>query len=193
MRLVDPSSLGQGCRYADARIFYILYRLAHDGPAGRRDIAGSIQVGETTVRRMLNILKKWGAVSITHTGVSITSEGRELMSSIAIRLFDPEPSEYVIGRFQYGAVVHGVADRITDGITQRNTAIMAGARGASVFTMVDGRLMMPPHWDMDERDPVFAEAIRSVGLDDGDAVVITGAKDGMTARMTAISTALDLF
>lgn len=193
MRLVDPSSLGQGCRYADARMFHILYRLAHDGPAGRRDIAGSIQVGEATTRRMLGILRKWGAVCVTHAGVSITSEGRDLISSIAIRLFDPEPSEYVIGRFQYGAVVSGVADRITDGIAQRNTAIIAGARGASVFTMVDGRLMMPPQWNMDEHDPVFSKMIRSVGLEDGDAVVITGAKDDITARMTAISTALDLF
>jgi biotin operon repressor len=193
LKFVDIGALGRNCRYSDARIYYLLYHLDKHGVTSREDLANELDVSEGTVRKMLTILKKWGVISISYAGVDVTPHGRTILDAIPINIFAPPISNYVIGRYQSAVVVKGVSDKVTDGIQQRNNAIIAGARGASVFKMEGGMLIMPPKWNMDDKDPVFAGSIRSAGVRDGDVVIITGARDDVTALMTSITAALDMF
>ena len=193
MKFVDVGALGRNCRYSDARIYYLLYYLDSNGSAGREELSNVLDVSEGTVRKMLTIMKKWGVVSISYAGVEITSHGKVILDTIPIHVFTPPTSNYVIGKYQSAVIVRGVSDRITDGIQQRNSAIIAGARGASVFKMDRGVLVMPPQWNMDDKDPTFATSIRSAGVRDGDVVIIAGARDDITALMTSITAALEMF
>ena len=72
-------------------------------------------------------------------------------------------------------------------------AIIAGADGASVFVMNDGVLMMPPTWSMDAHDKDFSDDLRSkVDMNDGDVLVISGAKDMDQAAVSAIAAGLEM-
>lgn len=158
----------------------------------RRGLSDALLISEGIVRKILDILKKWGAVSVSNMGVSITDAGRKLLQSIPIRLVAPPVSNYVVGKHQFGVVITGVADMVTDGIAQRNSAILAGARGATSFVMQEGMLLMPPAWNMDELDPQFANAVRDIGVVDGDVLIFVGAKDHISAVLSSITAALDM-
>ena len=193
MKFVDIGSLGRNCRYSDARIYYLLYYLDGHGPTSREELSNVLDVSEGTVRKMLSILKKWGVISVSYAGVEVTPHGKTILDAIPIRVFVPPTTNYVIGKCQSAVVVRGVSSKVTDGIQQRNNAIIAGARGASVFKMDNGVLIMPPQWNMDDKDPTFARHIRLEGVEDGDVVIIAGARDDTTALMTSITAALDMF
>jgi len=192
MRLIDDVECGPACRFGDAHIYYALSLLDKEKPLSRRDLSDATQIGEGSIRKIIDILKEWRAISVKQTGIIITDAGRELMERIPITMIEMEKSAYAMGAFQQGVLVHGAADKITNGMYQRDRGIIAGANGASVFIIKDGKLIMPKSWDMDTRDPEFARSLRGKGMKEGDAVIISGASDINIAAIAAISIALDL-
>lgn len=126
------------------------------------------------------------------SGVYLTEDGRSFLRDISMRMVDAPYSDYVLGAYQQGILVSGVADRITDGMYQRDRGIIAGASGASVFMMKDDSVIMPRNWNMDYRDPDFAAGVRSTGIGEDDVLVISGASDRDTAVISAIAIGLDL-
>ena len=68
-------------------------------------------------------------------------------------------------------------------------------RGDGYTTILcrDGKLILPPNWDVDENRPVLASQIRSHNIEDGDIVLIGGSNTGeREASAAANSAALDL-
>lgn len=192
MRLIDDPECGSIRKFSDAHIYYVLICLDKDDPISRGTLSNITHLGEGSIRKIIEVLRTWGAIKVEQTGVTISGIGLELLGGIPIRLMDVERSEYVIGAFQQGILVRGVADKITNGMYQRDRGIIAGAEGASVFIMKDRRVIMPRNWDMDARDPAFAGRLRNNGMDEGDAFIISGASDKTIATISAITIALDL-
>lgn len=193
MKIGEYTTGGPACRFGDAHIYYALSVLYDHERMGRRALADSIGIGEGSLRTMIATLKDWDLIDISRGGVAITRIGREFFSSIDLDIVDVPQSEYVVGTFQRGVVVRGFAERVTNGMEQRDTAIIAGADGASVFVVRDGSLIMPPAWMMEEKDLEFASLIRgSVPLDEGDVLIISGAEDPDIATVSAIAAGLGL-
>ena len=192
MRLIDEPECGPTCRFGDAHIYYVLTLLEKNDMISRQRLSQCTGIGEGSMRKIISILKSWGAVILKQTGMTITEYGRDLKLSIPIRLVDVKRSEYATGAYQQGVLVRGVADKITNGMYQRDRGVLAGANGASVFMIRGGRLIMPKSWDMDTRDPDFAKELRDTGMDEGDVIIISGASDQNVAAISAISIALDL-
>ena len=173
MRLVDDVKTGPACRFGDAHIYYVMHLIDREGTLSRANLARMLRIGEGSVRTIVEILRRWGMVDVRKTGISLTDEGRGFLNDISMRMVDVPQSEYVAGTYQQGILVNGVAGRITDGMSQRDRGIIAGATGASVFLLRDGSLIMPMNWNMDYRDPDFAGEIRGVRDSDriGSAVI----------------------
>ena len=54
--------------------------------------------------------------------------------------------------------------------------------------------MMPPDWNLDEKNPEMAKMIREeTGITADDVLIIGGAEDKCNAVEAAVSAALDLF
>ena len=193
MRFLDSVRGGPACRFGDAHIYYVLHTLQRNGKMGRRNLADAVGIGEGSLRTMIASLKEWDLLDVKQSGIALSDIGRRFMSDIPMDLVDVPYSDYVLGAFQSGALVRGAADKVTDGMTQRDTARIAGADGASVFVMNDGVLMMPPTWSMDAHDKDFSDDLRSkVDMNDGDVLVISGAKDMDQAAVSAIAAGLEM-
>lgn len=192
MRLYDATSTGPACRFGDAHIYYVLHILSREGVVSRGKLADTLGIGEGSVRQIIGILRRWELIDVKQSGVFLTEEGRMFLRDISMRLVDAPSSEYVLGAYQQGVLVNGVADRVTDGMYQRDRGIIAGAVGASVFLMRDGSVIMPPNWNMDYRDPDFSEGVRKAGLGENDVLVISGANDRNTSAISAIAIGLNL-
>ncbi len=192
MRLIDDPECGPACRFSDTHIYYVLNLLDKERPISRLTLSQMTGIGEGSIRKIISILKGWGAINLRQTGITIADYGVELLHSIPFELVDIKRSEYVIGVYQQGVLIRGVADRITNGMYQRDRGIIAGANGASVFMLREGKLIMPKSWDMDTRDPDFAKELRDKGMNEGDVMIISGASDPNIATYSAISIALDI-
>ncbi|MDR3074914.1 MAG: hypothetical protein LBU30_02600 [Candidatus Methanoplasma sp.] len=192
MRLTDDPEYGPPSRFGDTHIYYVLTLLDESRPTSRMKLSEMTGIGEGSIRNIVGILKKWKAVEIRQTGIRISESGLKLRDSIPVKLVDVERFEYVMGAYHQGVLAKGVADKITNGMYQRDRGIIAGANGASVFMIREGRLIMPTNWDMDTRDPEFARHLRSKGMEEGDVMIISGASDVRVAAVSAISIALDL-
>lgn len=192
MRLTDTFGTGPERKFRDAHIFYVLHLLDREGVMGRSTLAKTMGLGEGSVRSIIEILRRWDVVDIRQAGISLNENGRAFLRDISMRMVDVPETGYVPGSFQQGLVVTGAADRVTDGMHQRDRGIIAGATGASVFVMKDDSLIMPTDWNMDYRDPDFSREVRKVGMCDGDVLVISGASERDTAAVSAIAIGLDL-
>lgn len=192
MRFIDDSEYGPIRRFGDAHIYFTLLCLDKDKPISRSALSSVTNIGEGSVRKIIEVLRTWKTIEVKQTGITITDAGTELLETIPMNLIDLERSEYVIGAFQQGILVHGVSNKITNGMHQRDKGIIAGAEGSSVFIMSNGRVIMPKNWDIDARDPALAEQLRNHGMKEGDTVIISGASDRTTAAISAITIALDL-
>ena len=193
MRLMETAPTGPARKFGDAHIYYVLHILNNSGVMSRGVLADILGIGEGSVRKILTLLKEWDLVTVRQTGITLSDHGREFLKNIPMRLVKVPRSDYVIGTYQQGILVEGIADRITNGMYQRDSAIIAGATGASVLVMRDGALLLPKSWNMDIRDGQFAaEVRRSSGISEGDALIITGASDPDIAALSAVATGLDM-
>lgn len=192
MRLVDPDRMGPLRRFGDAHIFYVLHTLSVGGMMGRAKLAEAVGIGEGSVRKILETLRRWGMVEIKRKGILITEKGLTFLRDISLRVVDVPASEFIKTEFHQGVIVTGSTDTVTDGMRQRDRAIIAGASEAAVFVMAEGSLIKPPDWNMDLRDPDFAGKVREAKACDGDAIVICGASEQSTATVAAIAVGLGM-
>lgn len=90
-------------------------------------------------------------------------------------------------------MVKGAGDRITSGQAQRDAGIRTGSEGCTTLVYRDGKLMIPPDWNLDSEDPMTAIRIRKVKeFEPGDAAIIGCGKSMRMARNAAVTAALEL-
>jgi len=183
---------GPVARYSDAHIFTALSIIHREGVISRGDLAEELGLGEGSTRNILNTMEGWKQIVIQRKGVSLTPLGRETVESIPLRFVNISNPKYVKGDCQQGILVKGAADRINDGMAQRDTGIRLGSDGASVFVMRDGKIIFPNDYNVDSEDPEFAAKIRSVGIEEGDALIIAGSDDSTVSTIAAAGIGLAL-
>ena len=188
----DAAKKGPVARYSDAHIFAALSIIHREGTIGRGDLADELGLGEGSTRNILNIMEGWKQISIQRRGVSLTPLGVETVESLPLRFVNIENRKYVKGICQQGILVKGMADRIKDGMVQRDIGIMMGSDGASVFIMKDNKIIFPMDYNVDTEDPEFAKKIRSTGIEEGDVLIIAGSDDSSVSMISAAGIGLAL-
>lgn len=99
----------------------------------------------------------------------------------------------MVGDFRQSVIVKGAGPKITSGQAQRDAGIRMGSDGCTTLVYRDGRLTVPPDWDLDANDPMSALRIRKVKeFGDDDAVIIGCGKSMRMARNAAVTAALEL-
>ncbi len=190
MELIVDSRSGPASRYSDAYLFMVLDSLHRNGCMSRKALVDDIGLGEGSVRSMLNVLKSWRWIEVNRAGSTLTEFGKASFEGFGIRYVDFCDRKYVLGGCQQAVIVAGAASKVTNGMAQRDLAVMNGAIGASVFVMRDGKILFPTIWDMDEGDPEAAGRIRATGLKEGDALVVVGSDDPLRSKAAAAAVGL---
>ena len=100
----------------------------------------------------------------------------------------------MVGKFQQAVLVLGGADKVNNGMEQRDMGIKVGGAGCTTIVIRDGNLMVPPDWNIDEKDPELAYKIRKdSGITQSDALVVGGADSRTSAVEAAVTAALSMF
>ncbi len=191
--LDSPAAMGPTCRYTDADVFLTLEFLADGRSTGRGILMKHLEIGEGSVRSLLDVMRDLDLVRISRRGVAITPGGEALLDGLGMRSVDVEVGKYAVGRNRYGIVVEDVSEKVFNGIDQRNAGYRAGGDGCTTWVMRDGDLMMLPNWNVDENDPALARLLRGgAAMADGDVLIVGGGETRRKAMLAASAAALDL-
>lgn len=191
--LLDKQKNGPACRFSDADVFYTLDLLCRGGRFSRVSVGDHLGIGEGSVRRLVSILEDMGLVSVRQAGIGITSEGKMFLESLGMRTFEMDAGRYVIGEHSQGILVSGASEKVFNGIDQRDAGIRAGGDGCTTWVVTSGGIIMLPDWNVDDKDPGFAAALRiSARPIDGDVLIIGGGNSRRLAMMASATAALEL-
>ena len=186
MKIMDIPAFGPMFRFTDANVYYALYVLSDGKRIGRKKLAEEAGVGEGSMRRILDKFREWNFVQIKQTGISITKAGLVFLDQIPVRLIDVDLQGSVVGDFTQGVIVYGASSKIVNGMQQRDAGIKAGAEGCTTIVIRDGKLMIPPDWNMDEQTPELAYKTRKDTGITADDVIIVGGGSSKTAAVEAV-------
>lgn len=193
MKIMDIPAFGPMFRFSDANVYYSLYLLADGKRLGRKKLAELVGVGEGSMRRILEKFRDWNFVNIKQTGISITKAGLNFLDQLPIRLIEVNLGDSVKGDFSQGVIVYGVSSKIVNGMQQRDAGIKAGAEGCTTIVIRDGKLMIPPDWNMDEQTPELAYKIRKdSGITPDDAIIVGSGASKIVAIEAALNAAFEL-
>lgn len=194
MKIIDAPQFGPMFRFNDANVYWTMYLLSNGKRIGRKRLADEVGIGEGSMRRILDTLSEWEYISIKQTGIVITKAGQSFLDQIPIQPVDIFLEGSVIGTEQQGVIVKGVASKVNNGMEQRDAGIKVGAEGCTTIVYRDGKLCIPPDWNLDAERPDVAKKIREeYGMKLDDALIIGGGNNKQTAIIAAVSAALELF
>ena len=194
MKIIDEPQFGPMFRFNDANVYWALHLLSDGRRMGRKRLAEEVGVGEGSMRRIIDTLKEWEFILIKQTGITITKAGQSFLNQIPIRPVDLNLKDSVMGEFQQAVLVLGVADKVNNGMEQRDEGIKVGATGGTTVVLRDGVLSIPPDWNLDENDPANAMKIRKeIGMTQNDVIIIGGGNTQSVAVEAAVSAALVMF
>ncbi len=165
---------------------------------GRQVLASRSGLGEGAIRTILKKLREEGYAEANASGCYLTPGGRQVYESV-LRKLSPmaavHGSKLTVGTSTIALAVSGRGRAVKRGIEQRDSAIRLGAEGATTFVYRSGKFTIPGGSSDCERDfpsKAWASLRSSLSPSDGDAVVLCGAQDEITARLGALSAALTL-
>ncbi|RDE11188.1 MAG: hypothetical protein C4K47_10490 [Candidatus Thorarchaeota archaeon] len=171
-------------------------------PLGRYELCDNLSIGEGSAR---TLLKRLTVAEYTTAdgkqGQKLTRKGLALFDQITrdipLGLFLDVP-RLVMYDYAYANIVKDRAQNVSDGIRQRDEAIIQGGygkAGATTLKYREGVLTMPPgNFDiLSEYGDEVALVIDSVKPEDGDAIVIGSAVDSNLAREVSMAAVITLF
>jgi hypothetical protein len=193
MKLVDLPRYGPVHRFADYHVFKTLSILSDGRRKGRKQLADMVNVGEGSMRTIIEYLREREMIDVKQTGVKISIKGHEFLSNLPIYMERVEPTDSTLGERSAAVLVKGESMKIKLGVEQRDSAIKAGAEGATTVIVSGDRLVVPPDYDLDTERPEFADTLRRLlAVSEGDVIIIGTAKTYDRAEDGALAAAFEL-
>ena len=195
---LDKHEPGPSPGYGKAHALLAFITIAGAGAIGRQALARNSGLGEGSIRTVLKRFRRERYVTADASGCHLTDSGKRLYRSISSRLtpvLPLEASNLVVGRFQVAVLVRSATDSVGSGIDQRDSAVRLGAEGATTYLIRSEKFAIPGGSADCEKDfPGKAwSTLRGVlKPNNGDVVILCGARDEGTAKLGALAAALTL-
>lgn len=179
-------------------VFHLIVtlELIANKPIGRNRLAKELNVGNGTVRTVVERLKDAGLIETSKAGCSLTEKGRKLWKdySMVMRKVEIESNELTLANHSFAIAVRNRGDRIGSGMEQRDAAIIMGAKSVTTMRLSNGRLFIPSVSNDVARDfPVAAQEImKLLAPRENDAVILSSADNARKAEYGALSAAWTL-
>ena len=179
-----------------------LILIGREQPLGRYDLCEKMSIGEGSVRTLLKRLSEADLIEAEgKQGQRLTSKGKVLFDRVLRDVpmgLTLDVRRLVMYEYAFANLVKGQSEMITDGVRQRDEAIIQGGydkAGASTLIQKSGSLVMPPDdfhilTSYEEETLLVMESLRP---DDGDVIVIGSADDENLAREVAMAAVMTLF
>ncbi|MFW9768484.1 MAG: DUF4443 domain-containing protein [Candidatus Thorarchaeota archaeon] len=179
-----------------------LIMIGREQPLGRYELCGKMSIGEGSARTLLKRLTEADYIEPEgKQGQKLTAKGQRLFDAVSKDVpvgLSLDVRRLVMYDEAYANLVKSRALRVTDGIRQRDEAIIQGGygkAGATTLVQKNVRLVMPPDdfHVLLEYEPETLLIIESLRPEDGDVVVIGSADDPNLAREVAMASVMTLF
>jgi len=177
--MANPIAPGPSMTFTVSHIFFALELIA-EKPIGRNTLAKKLQVGEGTIRTIVNRLKNCGLIETSRKGCNLTTKGQTVWKTF--EEFFPKRAE--IGKTEltntennYAFLVKNSGGNVKSGIEQRDAAIVAGATTAVIIVSKQGHLTIESVSNrVEKRFPEAADRIlKTFHPEDNDVIVLVGA------------------
>lgn len=185
------SGKGPEPRFGEEHLWEALEQIGESGVIGRKKISQKLDIGEGSTRTVLKILKEKGLIKSTPQGHSLTETGEKELSKRQSKMVPLEAEDLTVGDFDIAILVRGGTSKIKQGIKQRDEAIKAGAKGATVLEYISGELQTPGV-KMGINKKITEKLTESFDLKEGDAIVIGTGDNKKEAGRGALAAAESL-
>jgi biotin operon repressor len=182
-----------------AHLLLAFLTIGDEGSVGRQALAKKTGLGEGSIRTILKRLREEGYVVTGVGGGELTDRGRKLHNTLRNTLssfIKAGESQMTLGRIQVAVAVRGVSAKVRNGIEQRDSAIKVGASGATTYAIAGGKFSIPggsTDCEKDFPDESWFMLRKGLTPKNGDAVIVCGADEEMTADLGALAAAITLF
>ncbi|MBY8997635.1 MAG: hypothetical protein KGD60_07880 [Candidatus Thorarchaeota archaeon] len=176
--------------------------IGREQPLGRYELCDKMSIGEGSARTLLKRLTEADYIEPEgKQGQRLTTSGQrlfdEMIRDVPIGLM-LDVKQLVMYEYAFANLVKNKASVVTDGVRQRDEAIIQGGygkAGASTIVQKSVRLVMPPD-DFHILLAYEAETlliIESLRPEDNDVVIIGSADDPNLAREVSMAAVMTLF
>jgi len=113
---------------------------------GRIRLSKELGLGEGATRTLVKHLKNEGIIEVSKSGIAPSEYGEKLFSDLQSRIsegVEVPPSPLTVGPSNVAVLVRDASSVVKTGLEQRDTAIKAGALGATTLIFSRNRLTMP--------------------------------------------------
>ncbi len=196
-RVVVKIAPGRAPSFNEAQVVKALEAIGAYGTVGRIRLSKELGLGEGVTRTLLKHLRKEGLIEGSRRGITFSEYGKKLFSNLTSRIsegIDVPNSALTVGPFNIAVLVRNAAHVVRTGIEQRDTAIRAGAGGATTLIFSRNKLIMPS-----SEEDVFkvVSSIHDMLLSklsprENDVVIIGSGESKRSAEIGAKMAALEL-
>jgi DNA-binding MarR family transcriptional regulator len=179
-----------------------LIMIGREQPLGRYELCGKMSIGEGSARTLLKRLTEADYIEPEgKQGQKLTAKGRRLFDEVSKEIpfgLSLDIRSLVMYEHAYASLVKQKASKVTDGIRQRDEAIIQGGygkAGATTLIQKSVRLVMPPDdfHVLLEYEAETVLIIESLRPEEGDVIIIGSADDPNLAREVAMASVMTLF
>lgn len=161
------------------------------GPIGRKALADTLQIGEGSIRTILDKMSREGSIENTRMGTIITERGRKRYENTSMQVAQVDLQDLTLGKHNCAVMIKGMGFKIKMGCEQRDEAVRAGAVGATTLIVTNNKMVFPG--DEDFPDQTQVAPLRNVfKIEDGDVIIIGSAFSYEAAEKGAVTAALAL-
>jgi len=177
--------------FNEAHVVKTLETISDYGNVGRVSLSKKLKLGIGTTRTILKHLKKEGLIEGSKFGFVLSERGKILFSNLRLIISKGvgiPNSPMTVGPVVNAILVKDAARKVGGGAEQRNTAIRAGARGATTLIFSQKKLIMASKKDHSVEDvlPISDILLSSLNPEENDVIIIGSGEDRTTAEIGAI-------
>lgn len=188
---------GPAPSFNEAHVVKTLETISNYGKVGRVSLSKVLKLGIGTTRTILKHLKKEGLIEGSKYGFVFSERGKKLFANLRSMVsegFDVPNSPLTVGPVVITVLVKDAARKVRRGAEQRNTAIRAGARGATTLIFSDKKLMMASKKDHSLEDvlPIHDILLSKLNPEEDDVILLGSGVNRTSAEIGAIMAAIKL-
>jgi predicted transcriptional regulator len=188
---------GPAPSFNEAHVVKSLEVIANYGNVGRVSLSKELELGIGTTRTIIRHLKRERLIEGSKYGFVLSEQGKSLLSCLRAKMgkgIDVPNSSLTAGPSVVAVLVKDAAHKVGGGAEQRNTAIRAGARGATTLVFLGKRLIMPSKKDHSLRDlsPLHDIIISKLNPEENDVIIVGSGENKMDAENGATMASLKL-
>ncbi|KPV63450.1 MAG: hypothetical protein AOA66_0926 [Candidatus Bathyarchaeota archaeon BA2] len=197
-RVTRKIAPGRAPSFTEAHVIKALKIIGGREAVGRIRLSKELELGEGVTRTLVKHLKNEGIIEVSRSGIVLSEYGEKLFSDLGSRIsegVEVPPSPLTVGPFNIAVLVRDAAGVVKMGLEQRDTAIKAGALGATTLIFSRNRLTMPSMEKIDVFkgiSSIHEMLISKLNPKENDVIVIGSGENKRLAELGAKMAAFEL-